>query len=253
LEDGHQILVEHKIDAPETLLITEDEGIGQLQRYLALEVDGVAYVRSSWKAPGSEILQHLRYIKPATGIHFLWRDFYEALSLGKHELSRWLAEGFEVMGFVPPHPEIGDLNDLDLAVRTRNRQNFAKYWGPVIDLAASMGWRPEAGSIVELYLSSQVNKLASVIFISPVRADAFMVRVTPRGEAQSLLSKLFSAAQSTEIPAEVRTVEVRRSSGIVEVVEVVSNHRAILQNASRADEFESALFRFITPLLEALE
>ena len=253
LNDGHRILVEHKIDAPETMLITEDEELGQLQRYLSLDVDGVAYVRSSWKAPSPDILEHSRYIKPAKSIHFLWRDFYEALSLGKHELSRWLTEGFEVMGYVPPHPEVGDLNDPDLEVRTQNRQNFAKYWGPVIDFAASKGWRSEVGSIAELYLTSDIAKNASAIFISPVRVDSFIVRATPRADVQSLCSKLISVVQKIEVSAETKIAEIRRSRGIIEVVEIVSTQRAILKNASRAEDIDAALLAFVEPLLEALE
>ena len=46
LEDGHIILCENKIDAPETMGQSQDPR-GQLKRYLDLPTDGLAYIRSS--------------------------------------------------------------------------------------------------------------------------------------------------------------------------------------------------------------
>ena len=50
LSNGQRIICEHKLEALETVGPVEDER-GQLERYLDLPVEGVVYVRSSWKPP----------------------------------------------------------------------------------------------------------------------------------------------------------------------------------------------------------
>jgi hypothetical protein len=62
LEDGHVILCENKIEAPETMGSSMD-GRGQLKRYLDLPADGLVYIRSSPDQKIShEVLSHPRFI-----------------------------------------------------------------------------------------------------------------------------------------------------------------------------------------------
>ncbi|MFZ0324259.1 MAG: hypothetical protein WAN48_09035, partial [Actinomycetes bacterium] len=76
LAGGKAIAFEHKIDAPETPG-PESEKPDQLKRYLALEgIDGVAYVRASWKPPGKEVMEDPKYVRPPDRQHFVWHDLY---------------------------------------------------------------------------------------------------------------------------------------------------------------------------------
>ena len=110
LTDGRRVLLEHKLDAPETPGVDEaGEATGQLERYLTLAVDAVAYFRSSIVSLARDVLDHPRYLRPAHGVHFQWRDLYAPLTHGKHVLSVWLRDGFERLGFTPPVPHVGEL------------------------------------------------------------------------------------------------------------------------------------------------
>jgi hypothetical protein len=107
LSNGKRIACEHKLDAIETPG-SECDDRPQLERYLDLPVDGVLFVRSSWKPPSERVLAHPKYIRPDERDHFLWRDFYH-LFLHDEPFLAWLREGFENLGFTPPHPSIGEL------------------------------------------------------------------------------------------------------------------------------------------------
>ncbi|UCG68538.1 MAG: hypothetical protein JSV09_12115 [Thermoplasmata archaeon] len=56
LKDGHVIVCEHKLEAIETTLSADEDEpnqMKQLERYLNLNIDGVVYVRASWKSPSN--------------------------------------------------------------------------------------------------------------------------------------------------------------------------------------------------------
>ena len=129
LTDGQTILVENKLDAAETLRWSseDDEPEPQLERYLTETVNGVAYIRADWKPPKAEVLVHPHYLSPQDRPHSLWRDPYPLLISCENTLSVWLREAFEVFGFTPPLPGVGDLQSpgraarLDIAAHTLYR------------------------------------------------------------------------------------------------------------------------------------
>jgi hypothetical protein len=109
LTDGRTIICEHKLEASETpLFLPDGEKRLQLERYVELEVDKVAYFRATLEAPPSKVLDSPKYLRPRSSPHFLWRDLYEPRLMGEHVVSAWLREAFE-MGFTPPVPHIGPL------------------------------------------------------------------------------------------------------------------------------------------------
>jgi len=62
----------------------------------------------------------------------------------------WLRDGFEGLGFTPPHPSAGEMSGLDEQENRRNRKNFAKLWGKTRSFAHKLGWSVNSGSIAEL-------------------------------------------------------------------------------------------------------
>jgi hypothetical protein len=111
LVGGKQVACEHKLEAPQTTRVVADTGEmkQQLERYLELPVDAVAYFRPVPASLSPEIVQHPHYLRPTERDHFLWRDLYEPLSKGDHSLSRWLVDAFGRLGFTPPVPHVGEL------------------------------------------------------------------------------------------------------------------------------------------------
>ena len=181
LSNGKTIACEHKLDAIETLGPERDQK-AQLERYLDLPIEGLVYVRTSWKPPSPKVVAHPKYIHPAEREHFLWRDFYPTLRQGQHAVIDWIREGFERLGFTPPHPSVGEMSGPDDEMNRRNRQNFAKLWGRTRSSAHGLGWKVTSGSIVELYLTNNRSSLASWVFISPAQFERFLF-VSPRGKA----------------------------------------------------------------------
>jgi hypothetical protein len=219
LSGGQVVLCEHKIEAPETLGAEgEDEvAVRQLERYLRLPVDGVAYFRSTWKTPSDAVLDHPKYVKPKAREHFLWRDLYPALQIGTTDVTRWLTEAFESLGYTPAHPSVGDLADRDDAVRSANKQNFAKLWQRTRSSLRELGWRVEAGSVCELYLRSHGGAAAREIYVSPLRESGriLLIRVTPDQEdsVASVKRRLDEAAKIMRVAPRIETVLVPRGQG----------------------------------------
>ena len=279
LSNGKKIACEHKLDAEETpgKTIVDEHGLDssatsgennddsnknkkrlQLERYLELQVDGVAYVRSSWKPPKSEVLSHEKYIRPANCEHYMWRDFYPLLEASEdHVLVKWLCEGFKDIGFTPPHPSIGEMAGIDKAVNKRNRENFTKFWDRTRSCARKLGWKVGSGSIVELYLSGNSSSIASEIFISPVKSgsDRFLFRVTPRKGKMKKAWELLEAIRSKmNGQIEINEHIAKRKEGKLSVIDITTTLTHILGNRElQADEIESKLLNFTQPLLVALQ
>ena len=108
LGGGQVVAVEHKLEALETLGVEDDRG--QLERYLELPVDGLAYVRRAWLPPSELVQSSSKYIRPNAREHFLWSDFFPLLGPDQHLLVDWLRDGFERLGFTPPNPNVGELS-----------------------------------------------------------------------------------------------------------------------------------------------
>jgi len=250
LGDGRVILCENKIEAVETS--GKDHNRGQLERYLDLPVDGVAYIRGSWKPPAHKVLNHPKYIKPTTREHFLWRDFYNLLE--GDVFFEWLRQGFEGMGYTPLLPSIGDLSDPDRHKKLANQREFAKLWILTRSNLKQMGWRTQIGSRIELYLDNKSSKWSQQIFISPYLAERFLIRVTPR---PGYLQEIFDAAKDVSALMSLQpTVEVhkiRRKDGLTEVVDIQTSLFNVLRSASTADEMEQALWSFVGKFVKEIK
>lgn len=254
LSDGRTIACEHKLDALETMGPEKDSRF-QLVRYLDLPVDGLIYVRTTWKPPASEVLNHPKYIHPRGREHFLWRDFYPILTSDNHVILDWLREGFERLGFTPPHPSIGDLSGPDEDLSRENRENFAKLWQRTRSIAHNLGWKVDTGSIVELYLSANTTSLASSIFISPAKCDRFLFRVTPlTDKLRSVTNRLREVCNASCLRTDITQHQVKRKEGEIEVIDIITSLREILGKEQISSEvIEERLSNFVEPLLHAVK
>jgi hypothetical protein len=256
LKDGHVIVCEHKLEAIETISSADEEEsiqTKQLERYLNLNIDGLVFVRASWKSPSKWVLHHPIYVKPSNREHFLWRDFYPILQRRKGKFIRWMRDGFRQLGFTPPHPQIGDLLDPDLEKRKANQRNFAKLWSGVRRSARSLGWKIERGSIVQLYLKNNPKSRAEMVFISPSKAERFLISITPRKSPKKILENVESITQKLHPELEVKHTKTRRKEGSVEVIHVISTLQSVLGNAKTTEQMENALFDFVVPILEIVQ
>ncbi|MCX6099822.1 MAG: hypothetical protein NTV92_00015, partial [Candidatus Bipolaricaulota bacterium] len=254
LSPRYTIACEHKLDAVETLG-PESNPIGQLERYLELPIDGLVYFGTCGKPPSEAVLSSPKYIRPANREHFLWRDLYPLLAASNNTFLGWMKEGFERLGFTPPHPSVGEMSRPDDETNRENRRNFAKLWGPTRSLAHSLGWKVKADSIVELYPTDNTRSAASWIFISPAKADRFLVRVTPQaGNLQLILNRMAAVASGLDERIEVVQHSVRRKGGAVTVVDVITTLADVLGPGSLSvTVMEERLCSFVGPLLEALQ
>jgi len=250
LADGHVLAIEHKVDAIETLGIPSEDGepLGQLRRYLDdPAIAAVAFVRSTLRPPGDDVLGSPKYIHPADRHHFLWRDFYPLLESSSNRYAAWLREAFDADGYTPPHAFVGELTARDARV------NFAKYWLPVRAVAHDLGWDVGTGSLVELYLSPRTAHLPASIWINPT--DSVLVfRATPTNPAQTerIANLLDNATAALGFPdtTDIRTVP--RAVGKVAVVDVCVPTRRVLGNSDSGPAVESELLAFFEPLLRTL-
>ncbi len=252
LEDGRVLLCENTIDGAETSGDTSNTG--QLERYLELPVDGVVYIRGSWKPPTHKVLAHPKYIKPTAREHFLWRDFYNLLE-GDVFLN-WLRQGFEAMGFTPLLSSIGDLGDPDMEKQLANQRAFAKLWILTRSNLKQMGWHSRIGSRIELYLNNISGKWSRQIFISPYLAEKFLIRVTPRPDhLQAILNTAkevsVSMSQSQQPTVEIR--KIRRPDGLSDVVDIQTSLFNVLRSASKEDEMEQALWNFVGTFVKGIK
>lgn len=257
LEGGKRIICEHKIEALETMGFSEEvdnHSLPQLERYLKLDVDGLVFVRSSWKSPSERVLTHRNYVKPKNLEHFLWRDFYPMLEAVSDPFINWLQEGFEELGFTPPDPIVRDLNDPDMIIRESNRRNFAKFWTGTESLAMELGWKPEKGSISQLYLKENERAMAPRIFISPNIAERFLIRATP-SEAHpkdKILDAFNKAAAGLAIAPTIQSRTIPRAGGKVVVCDVSTTLKKIIAGATEPSEIEKNLYNFVGTFLRAL-
>ncbi len=250
LSDGRRIIVEHKIDAAETMGYvdkSEDEELrAQLIRYLDLDVDGVVYVRANWKPPDREVREHVKYIKPEHREHFLWQDFYDMLAVSENPYTRWIAEGFLHLGYVPPLPFIGDLTVEE------NRRNFAKLWQPAASRAHEMGWKVEFGSICELYLTGDGSGPVLELWFRP--SQTMLVRLTPSPgcDTLTLIDRLRLAFTASDTQVEVESSTVLRVKGRAEVIELRTSLNLLLQGADTPDEMSSCLLNLVVSVITSL-
>jgi hypothetical protein len=252
-QDGFQLLCEHKIDSDETMGEESSNAVGQIERYLKLPIDAVAYIRSSWKPPKPSVISNDKYLKPKTGSHFLWADFYPAFKAGKSLIARWLTEAFEKFGYTPASPEIGDLFDPNEATAKSNRHNLAKLLKPVRDRIADLGWHVGAGSICQLYLDSK-NFPVRQILINPYSNAGrnLQIRLTPKHPDK--FEAIHEAVEhlTTRIlkGALVCRNRVKRTNGLQDVIDVQIGFAHLLETFDEKKDLAQKLFDFITPIIE---
>ena len=254
LSDGRKIVCEHKLTASETPGPEQDDR-PQLQRYLDLHIDGLVYIRSSWKAPDATVINHPKYVRPPVRPHFLWRDFYPILATDSHDETKWLREEFERLDFTPPHPAIGDMSSPDREEKRRNSENFAKLWDRTLTAAHRLGWEADPGSINELYLYPiNDSSLAIEVFISPDDAkNHFLFRATPReGELDGIFARINAAAAAClERPKVLLTKKGTTKN--VPRIDVRTTLHTIIGVARSTEEIESKLLGYVEPLLRCLQ
>lgn len=247
LSDGRTIICEHKLDASETPLVLEGGEVKlQLSRYLALNVDGVAYFRSSLVSMSNEILSHPKYVRPPSAAHFLWRDLYPALECGLNPVTIWLREGFEKLGFTPPLAHVGDLWPDDSNAVRENQANFAKLWHTTRSLA-EQNWVVNIGRRCELYLKPREPGRVTQVYISPLAENGTLLRIRAHSDPQWIegLGDLLETA-SSRLPTP--ECDVRGHSDYSDILIPL---RHILRS-SKVGEQESALAAHVLPVLEAL-
>jgi len=247
LSNGKLIACEHKLDAAETLGPELDDRL-QLERYLDLPVDGLIYVRSSWKPPELHVLKHPKYIRPADREHFLWRDFYPLFEGLADPFQSWIREGFEALGFTPPHPAIGELDT------EAEQRNFAKFWDKTRSFARDLGWYSSPGSIVQLYLEDNDASSASVVFIQPT-AGGFQFRATPKtADREKCFASLAVACGTYPHPLEHGRHFVRRKEGKVEVYDIEASALQVLgRGGGTAAGTEDRMYEFASHFLRAVQ
>ena len=255
LEDGRVVLCEHKLEAPETQYQTEaGEVFGQLQRYLELPVNAVAYFRAAIHAPPREVVAHPKYLKPHSSLgtpHFLWRDLYEPLSAGNHVVTNWLFEGFRKLGFTPPLPHIGELWPEHADEVRSNQENFGKLWQRTISLA-SVEWTVGRARRCALDLRPRSPRVVSRVAVSPLIQDGSILRVRAQTDASQVNTAhqlLDAVAQHLPIKPEIMSRVGSRNTSFIDLL--VPLHE-VLEGAREASIQEERLFRQVFPILTAL-
>lgn len=185
-------------------------------------------VAEEWRQIDGDVLADPKYIRPATGDHFLWRDLFPALAAAAddHVLVSWLRDAFEVLGYTPPIPGIGQLEGKGEEVEAA-RRNFAKYWTKARAAASALGWsRITPGSQIELYLEGKEDSPSAGVWISPPLRGRFRIRFTPReGQLEGIAQRVKSFAADSRVPLVADVVAVPRKAGNVLVVELSSSLR----------------------------
>lgn len=273
------VIVEHKIEAAETIQITsrgdavvtesseleESATERQLARYVKLpNIDGVLYFRESMRAIDSDVLANDRYIRPVRDHeqHFLWRDLRPLLEPANEDspIVGWLREGFDAAGYVEPLGTIGDLNDADESTRDRNRRNFQALWRSTMAETRASGWpKVGSGSISELYIENHPSSDAEWVWVNPAHGSMFVIRVNLRDPARNdeflqrceaqVLPALRALLGKVEIRAEV--VQVRRQEGPRSVIDVVAAQRAVVGEIEDVGVIEERLRGTVITVLRA--
>lgn len=273
------VIVEHKIEAAETIQITaagdavvtestemdEPQPELQLARYVRLpDVDGVIYVRESAKSIDPTVLTSERYIRPARAHeqHFLWRDLRPLLDPINEDtpIVGWLREAFDKVGYVQPLATIGDLNDGDKDARERNRQNFQRLWRSTVAEARASGWRDvNFGSVSELYIEDHPASDAEWVWVNPAKGAMFVIRVNlhdPTGNdaflkdcEMQVLPALQALIGAPSVFAEA--VRLRRQKGPRSVIDIVAPQRAVLGANEDVEVMEERLRGTVLAVLRA--
>lgn len=264
-----RVIVEHKIDAAETVAqldeavaqIDEAERglVGQLERYLEIPgIAGVLYFRRSLREPAATVLGHPLYIRPERLPHYLWEQLYSVLVDCEADsvIVRWLREGFDELGFLPVPAEIGDLYDLDPMARERNRRALKHLLVPAREKLRYAGWSKvwtdQKGN--ELKAEGNSRSAAHRITVTGSNRGPFTVRVVPAPSADpGLLANVLDDAYAGE-PAFRGSSLVGGDRGAQKVPSVLlefSSLAAIMRGLS-GDQIADRLVSLVRPAADAL-
>jgi hypothetical protein len=252
LRDGRRVACEHKLDARETTRLEPETRVmeKQLERYLKLPLDGVAYFRPTLTTMSPEIVAHRRYIRPDDQQHFLWRDLYRPLSKGDHAVTQWLLDGFRGLGFTPPVRHVGELwGDTEEVLE--NQRNFGRLWHSTRSHAHDQ-WKVETDSRSGLYLYPRRPGICSRVQVSPTGPTASILRLRCATTPELLprvLDILTRSGQALPYPPEIRERSLRPTESCLDLDVPLE---VLLEGADRADEQESRLQAQVVPLLDAL-
>jgi len=254
LDDGRRVLVEHKIDAPETKQVTGDgQAVKQLERYLAIPgVAGLAYFRSLPAPLAPEILEHERYLRPRTGAHFLWRDLYEPLESGSSDVARWMVAAFDRLGFTPPVPHVGELRPHSDPQVVQNQRNFAKLWQPTWAHFEAR-YKLEYGSRCELYLTPRSDGLVKAGYVSPLAQGGSLLRTrvdieeSDLGVAQRLIEEV---AERLPVASAINVVQ---KPGERTYIDLMAPLRLLFKDADTVPQQERRLYDQVVPVFDALD
>lgn len=251
LDDGRRMACEHKIKAPETVGSGADGRVAkQLERYLGLPgVDAVTYFRPTWREPLDAILAHPRYLHPAGHPHYLWRHLHDALRQGETDVCRWLLEGFDLLGFTPPRPQVGPLRSQV------DKENFGKLWDALVERLFA-DWRREHGTLSTLYLTPRMPSPIRYVFLD-ARVDggrSLRMRIrlneVPDGEWMATLrERVADVAGDLPAPASVRLQRLSDGDTAVDVTAALSE---ALGSEDSAVAQQAGLLREVKPIADAL-
>jgi hypothetical protein len=254
LADGHVILCEQRSETSADNSPRREDELHLLE-CLESSADAVVCVRPTWHPLLPEILAHPKYLRPEEGDHFLWRDFYPLLRAAESNLAAWLTEGFDLLGFAPPSPQVSDFS-ADMGQQgTDLSDSLSHLWGETRRWAEDQGWRTKAGSRVELQLFDNDASKVSSVFVTLVTVDRFVIRATPRSvaDAEVVLESFRAVARSCMIPVQVESTQVPGTDGPTLAVKVRTRLRDVLgQDLSNPEQIEGRLRAYVTLFLARL-
>ena len=256
LEDGHTILCENKIEAPQTKGSAKDPR-EQLVRYLDLPCDGLAYIRAtpSHKLE-AEIADHPHFIT-RNGYHFLWRDLYPLLEENDNPLVVAVRKGFEVMGFMPPLPAVGTLSDFKSNEDKKNRSAFKELWQLAAEYGRQRGWKIETTVNGELYYTSGKSSKLYQVFVSPSTAERFILRLRLNEGAD--VNKLHQLVQKTDagIPYETVTYVKKGKRGgkniVEDIIDITTSLKHVIGDTDDRQQIQQSLLRFVKEFIDTIE
>lgn len=210
------LLVENRLDASLPPREVPDVTHDQLGRYLRLGVGKVVLVSSRVHAAlPAEVLEHPRYLQPASLRHFTWSMLFPLLQRRAAEqpeswLHRELVGLFDALQLLPPDPLIGELGRASEPEHAEARARFKQLLIPTYERLLRDGW--SAG-----YLGSDCRVLRSdaQLFVSGRHEGraSFVVRLSafvPAGEAATLAHEV--SAHASELLGHAVGVRTERLS-----------------------------------------
>ena len=254
LEDGRSVLVEHKLDAPETKQVTSDgKTVRQLERYLRIPgIAGLAYFRSLPAPLAPDVIEHQSYLRPSIGAHFLWRDLYEPLERGSGPLARWMVQGFDHLGFTPPSPHIGELRPHSDPQVVENQRNFAKLWQPAW-AHLEPRYKPEYGSRCELYLTPRGDGVVKAGYVSPLAQGGSLLRTRvdiDEADLTAVRAQIEDIATGLPLRPDLKVVH---KPGVRTYIDLLVPLRLLFRDVGTVVEQEQRLYDQVVPVFDTLD